>query len=543
MLKLETKFSNLPKVLIAFVFLTAFFFLAVQESYGQTPVRTYLKGQKTGDRTTVDLIPLGTGTAGITGDINTHDIFLLGFQFYYAPTDYLNDSPIQKITLKASQDLGVLGALGAGGNTYIQFRNTNNSILSAGITTFFKIGGQPTAKGLSLDVTGLLGITNGTSVFGEAYINASNYNLSSSSPNEGTKTGSTTTHILIDELGEYYAAVTPNSNYNSVRLHVQLPRSLRVVDVARSVEVDVYNAFYESSGGVCSVLPRYTSPPEVDGIALITGVLGLNLGDLINDPQNALNENDSQYASYSSGTLSLSVASTISQTLFFDHKASNNDSFYAKFSLNTSSISLDLLNFDGITFTALNGDNEVWTGSLSSIASLLGLNLLDLITIGGSNHTPIEITAKPGVEFDRIRISYNQGLISLGVLGDAFRLYNVKLMPEAPSILDANGNPTDEIICNTESATFSVNASGSGSLNYQWQYFNGTNWVPAEGVNNQASYTISNVPLSYNGRLYRVEISGGNSSCPQSIISKSAELKVLASPGKPELTLTPINNN
>lgn len=533
MFQLKTDISNLFRVSITLVFFAAFFLGAVVEVFGQAPTKTYLKGEKTGDKIPVDIIPLGTGSANISAPMQEH-----ANHFYYGPAGILNDTPLQYTTLRAAQDLGLLGILGAGGNVYIQFRNTNNDILTAGTTTYFKLGGLPTISGISLDVTGLLGLTTESAVYGQGYIGAGNYNLGADSANEGSPSGTATTKILIDNSGDYHAAVTPNSNYNSVRLNVSLPNSLRVARVLRSIEVQVYNAYIETTGGICSILGRYTSPPEVGGIALNTGVLGLDLNDLIANPHFALTA-DEQYASYSSGLLNLGVASTISQTIYFDHKATSNDSFYAKFSLNTASISVELLELNGISFTAYNGDSQVWSGNLNSIASLLGLNLLDILTIGEENHTPIEITAKPGVQFDRIKVTFDQGILGLGVLGDAFRLYNVSLSPSAPSIVDPNGNPTDEIICSLESAQFSVNAVNNvGNLTYQWQYFDGTSWKEAEGTNNTANYTITNVPPTYNGRLYRVEITGGNEGCTQKIYSSIAELKVIAPPGKPQLNLT-----
>ena len=78
-------------------------------------------------------------------------------------------------------------------------------------------------------------------------------------------------------------------------------------------------------------------------------------------------------------------------------------------------------------------------------------------------------------------------------------------------------NPQAQSGCAGDNYTFSVSATG-GSLAYQWQVStNGgttyTNVVPAVPADpstsgTQASYTINNAPLSLNGNLYRVIVTG-----------------------------------
>lgn len=538
-----------PKYHLSLIFLFSMLVLQGMNGYGQAPVRTYLKGQKTGNKTPVDAISLSTGSAGLSAPIqeHTHTEYLIlvpytVFDFYYGTTTMLTDSPVEYTTVRAAQDLGLAGLLGAGGNAYIQFRNTNNANLGSGTTTYFTLGGMPTTEGLSLDVGGLLGLSEEITISGDGYSPAGNYTRGSGAgnANEGIKAGTATSRIIIDQAGAYYAAVTPNAQHNSVRLNVKLPASLRIAGIARNLEARVYNAFTETSGGTCSVLGRYTSPPEVGGIALNTGVLGLNTGQLIANPHHALNMNDAEYASYSSGLLSLGVANTISQTIFFDHKAGAGDSFYAKIGLVNSLVGLDLLQLQGIKFAAFDGETQVWTSDLTSIANLLGLDLLNLINLGGT-HRGLEIIARPDVAFDRIRISFDPGLLNLGVLGDAFRVYNIKLMPSAPTITKPNGQPLDDEICMSEGTSFQVQATVSGSGNitgYLWQYHNGTTWVPAEGTNNQATYNLTNVPLNYDGRRYRVRVTGGATGCTSSIYSNDALLTVLPKAGKPALTIS-----
>src|SRR5690606_30861347 len=262
-------------------------------------------------------ISLGTGSADISEPMTRHLL-----SFYYGNSSILNGIHNDPTTVRAAQDLGLFGGiLGAGGNAYIQFRNTNNNNLGAGQTTYFSHGpNKPTVAGVSIDLGALLGLSKETSIFGNGFAGAGNYSTTGSgSENPGKIAGSSISRMLIDQEGNFYTAVTPNAQHNSVRLNVNLPGGLRLADIERSLEVRVYNAFTESPGDNCSVFGRYTTPPEVDGIALNTGVLGLNTGELIANPHYALTNNDTQYASYSAGLLNVNVASTISQTVFFDH--------------------------------------------------------------------------------------------------------------------------------------------------------------------------------------------------------------------------------
>ena len=546
-----TRVTSLFLLLLRFsVVVIALVLGAVKEGFGQGVTRTYLEGQKTGNYLTPPiLLNLGSGSANISSPMQRHTSGLLSaFRFFYGPNNILTESTTNFTRLRAAQDVGLLGALGTGANVYIAFRNTNNETINAGTTTYFKIGQRPTTEGISVAIGGLLGLIELQNIKGRGYLGATDYSLSGSgSTNEGLVSGTengTTTRFLIDNNGEWYVAVTPDGNYNSARLEVKLPDDLRVADIARSVNVNVYNAFIESDGDACSLTGRYTSPGEATGITLNTGALGLELNQLISNPHYALNNDPEQYASYSSGVLNLGVANTVSQTIYFDHTASSHDGVNVRLGLSNDLIGLDLLALNGITFSAYKGssEDEVWTGSLGDLANLLGLDLLHLVSIGG-NHSELNLTFKPGVEFDRIKIELNQGLLGIGVLGDALRVYNVSLAPSSPEIA-SEYQPTSSTICETETAVFTVTATVPGGeiTAYEWQYFDGTDWVPAEGVNDQQTYTYPNTPASFDGRRYRVKVTGGISGCEQTVYSNEATLTVFKLPGKPHLTITDVYN-
>jgi photosystem II stability/assembly factor-like uncharacterized protein len=91
----------------------------------------------------------------------------------------------------------------------------------------------------------------------------------------------------------------------------------------------------------------------------------------------------------------------------------------------------------------------------------------------------------------------------------------------APSITT---QPANQTVTVGASATFTVAASGTAPLSYQW-YRNGTA-IPGA---NAASFTINNVQLADDGALFRVVISNGAGS----VTSRDARLTVTSQPPPP----------
>jgi hypothetical protein len=86
-------------------------------------------------------------------------------------------------------------------------------------------------------------------------------------------------------------------------------------------------------------------------------------------------------------------------------------------------------------------------------------------------------------------------------------------------------DPSDMNYCVGDNATFTVSATGTG-LTYQWQVNNGSGWVDlVNGINysgaNSASLNIIAAPLSFDGNLYRVIVSG-SINCSGSATSNEA---------------------
>lgn len=514
---------------------------------GQT--KTYLTGQKTGNFFGGGAaISLGPGSATLSAPMSSHSTTnFLGvgttFRYFYGSTAILTGSTSTSVKIRAAQDLGLLGILGAGADAYLQIRNTTNTAISGGTTTYLRID-KPTLSGISVAVGGLLGLIELQSVKGVGYTGAADYILNTANTAGGANyngddkpgTGvSSTSKLLLDQSANWYLAVTPSSNYNAIRVEAALPADLRVADIARGLEVNVYNAFTQTDGGACNLSPQFTSPGEVlGGITLNGGVVGgLELSQLVANPQLAINGNAGDYSSFSSGLASVGVANSVAQSFYFDHKATATDGVRLQLGIQGSLIDLDLLKLATIKFNAYNGTSTtpVYQSNLSSLATLLELNLLNLVIINGSpSHKKLDFIFKPGVQFDRLEVVFDQGVAAVGVLGDALRIYEVNLAPTLPTITLQPTTANSTNVCEGSAASFNITASASAGgtiTGYQWQYFNtvDSTWTNApSGTTN--TLNIAAVTNAMNNRWYRAKVSGGNASCPQDVYSKEVQLTV-----------------
>ena len=109
------------------------------------------------------------------------------------------------------------------------------------------------------------------------------------------------------------------------------------------------------------------------------------------------------------------------------------------------------------------------------------------------------------------------------------------------AILTANNpvtvtqNPQPLRGCAGDNYTFSVNATG-GTLTYAWQVSSngGSSYTPVASGGTSSTYTITNAPLSLNGNLYRVIVTG--TPCGQ--VTTPGALLTLGNKPTVSLTLT-----
>ena len=94
--------------------------------------------------------------------------------------------------------------------------------------------------------------------------------------------------------------------------------------------------------------------------------------------------------------------------------------------------------------------------------------------------------------------------------------------------------PTDKSVIEGETATFTVNATGSEPLSYQWQQnMNGSGWTDITGETND-TYTTGKTTMDMNGTQYRCVVSNSAGS----VISDAATLTVNAAANVPVTSVT-----
>lgn len=94
-----------------------------------------------------------------------------------------------------------------------------------------------------------------------------------------------------------------------------------------------------------------------------------------------------------------------------------------------------------------------------------------------------------------------------------------------PVALSITTQPSNQSVTEGQTASFSVAATGSGTLTYQWQQSTGgSTWTNVDGAN-AATYTIKNTTTAMSGYQYRCVVTDGNST---EVTSQAATLTVTA---------------
>ncbi|WP_417619862.1 hypothetical protein [Oceanihabitans sediminis] len=240
--------------------------------------------------------------------------------------------------------------------------------------------------------------------------NGTNTVLSRSSSNafEGTSNGAVT--LVQDNIGRYYIAITPNADYNRVRItnHV-----VALLSTGKKASLDVYNACFEIGTNPCFPA-NFTSYRG--------GGLGLNVGNIssvgVTNAYRAISENSSEYSEINLGVAGL--LAHVYQTVYFSQPSQVGDKVKIKIALEPSSaLSLDVLGRYRIKF--FNGATQV--GNDETLESGL-INNLDLLALFGSGGM-VELEYEPNGIFDRVEIGA-ESIASVNVAAEPLRLYSVE---------------------------------------------------------------------------------------------------------------------
>jgi len=114
-----------------------------------------------------------------------------------------------------------------------------------------------------------------------------------------------------------------------------------------------------------------------------------------------------------------------------------------------------------------------------------------------------------------------------GVCPSAVNTNSATLIIHAPATI--NRSPASAEICAGSDASFIIAVSSVAPINYVWQQSTngGSTWTNLPRASDPI-LQFTNVPISYNGNSYRCIVS--NTTCPQQVISATAQLSVRAIP-------------
>ena len=237
----------------------------------------------------------------------------------------------------------------------------------------------------------------------------------------------TVSQDLLAPDGTRYLAVTATSSYNAVRVTLSSPVALG------TNTADIFYAFYVPAGTGCH-LP----------IATTTTATGVTLA-AINNPNNAI---DGNVATASDFNFTLSLAGTLTQTIYYQGVSSSGDAATLTLSVPAAVLSLGL--FNAVTVTAYNGSVQV--GTPVALNNALSLDLLGLM----ANGNPYAVTVTPSGPFDRIAVTMSS---SVSLLNRLF-LNEVRVTPPKPTFTLPKNDTV--YVCSGSSAALTADNPGTG---------------------------------------------------------------------------------
>lgn len=240
--------------------------------------------------------------------------------------------------------------------------------------------------------------------------NGSTSVLSRTSANafEGTSNGAIT--LVQDNIGRYYIAITPNADYNRIRItnHV-----VALLATGKKASLDVYNACFDI--GTDSCFPANFTSYRGGGIGLSLGNIS-NVG--VTDAYKAISENSSDYSEINLGVAG--VLAHVYQTVYFSQPSQAGDKVKISLALEPSSaLSLDVLGRYQVKF--FNGATQVGNDETLESGLINNLDLLALFGAGGM----VELEYEPNGIFDRVEIGA-ESIASVNVAAEPLRLYSVE---------------------------------------------------------------------------------------------------------------------
>lgn len=299
---------------------------------------------------------------------------------------------------------------GYDGHIELQFSST----LPANTTTYIKIAAEDNVlQSLvggnlgSLLATALGSVLAGKHEFlVEAKLNAAAAVLSGNSAVLG-QFATERLRIVQNSAGEYLIRITPDQQYNRIKLTSKVGSAL--LNLGQTRQLSVYDAYYISGSALCSEA-LYTSYSA-------TSILSLTNTNVTN-PQNVLTASTSDFSVLTVGLLG--VGPSIEQTVYYEGPSNATDVFGVRLSASASLLSLGIAS--NVSVIASYQGTAVQTKTL---AELITLNAL---TMTGGQITTLYMS--PGSAVDRITVR----LSSVAGVAQSLNFYGVTKTLSLPGI-------------------------------------------------------------------------------------------------------------
>ncbi len=275
--------------------------------------------------------------------------------------------------------------------------------------------------------------------------------------------------LVYDSSGNYYIAITPSVAYNSIEIEDYTNTLL----LGTLNTLRVYSAFHFSGSDVCNP-PFATSFDGTGGTVDILGVGGAGVAN----PNFAIDNSNTTFSQVSQGVLT--VAGTISQTIYFSTRSAATDQFHLVLQLDDPSL-LNLGVSDGVKIEALNGTSVVYS---TGLGSLVNLDLLGLLGSGAKT----DVGFSPGQSFDRVKVTISS-LVQLNAT-KTVKIFDVYRSPAKPTVTAGN-----QAITACTGQTVNLTASTASTNELVW--FNSlTGTTPLAVTAYNVPHTLTNVTAS-----------------------------------------------
>ncbi|MDR7132628.1 adhesin/invasin, partial [Algoriphagus sp. 4150] len=256
--------------------------------------------------------------------------------------------------------------------------------------------------------------------------------------------------IVQDALGRYYLAITPNADYNSIRIEDHTGGGL----FGQDNSINIYGLCYDEGAEACAT--GFTTSFDGSGLTVGLGSIG-NYG--VTNPERVLdNNNNDDYSEISLGALS--VAGSIQQNVQFRQIIPADGSFKIKLGIGTGV--LDVGVFGRIDVVGYLDGNEVYDETLEN-AVAGNINLFDLFNNGGNE----EIRISFGVAVDEVAIRL-RSLASVTAVPD-LRLFYILQDCETPDFQSwksyiIDGDPTLTSVSGGETVQYTIHVRNTGTV-------------------------------------------------------------------------------